>query len=57
MKRLDIYKNQLEKAFEETKDERKRISVYQELINRLNTYTEKKEFADHYEKLRELVLN
>lgn len=58
MKRLDYCKTQLEKTFKETENEQRRILSYQELINHLNTYSEQKQFADHYEKLsEELVLS
>lgn len=57
MKRIEIYKKQLEQAFEIEDNQQKRLIVFQELINSLNTYSEKKEFSTHYEKLNELVLN
>lgn len=51
MKRIDNYKNQLEKVVSESKDDEKLLLVFQEKMNLLNSYGEKKEFYDHFETL------
>lgn len=52
MKRIDKYKNRLEKIFNESESGEKQLMVFQELMNLLTTYDEKKEFYDYFEKLK-----
>ena len=52
MKRIDLYKDKLEHTFKETKNKETLTLVFQELMNLLTTYDEKKEFHDHYESLK-----
>lgn len=57
MKRIDCYKEKLESAFHETKNKETLTLVFQEQMNLLTTYEEKKAFRDHFEALKEgLVL-
>lgn len=57
MKRIDAYKTKLENTFKETQNKETLTLVFQELMNLLTTYDEKKEFHDHYEGLKKgLVL-
>lgn len=56
MKRIDTYKRKLENTFKETQNKEKLTLVFQELMNLLTTYDEKKEFHDHYEQLKKGLL-
>lgn len=52
MKRIDNYKVQLEDAVEQNKDGKKLSLIFQELVNLLTTYDDKRELSDLFEELR-----
>lgn len=55
MKRIDKYKTTLETTFSQATNADKQTVVFQELMNLLGTYEEKKELHDHFETLRQRV--
>ena len=51
MKRIERFKNKLDKTCTETQN-KKRLSLdFQEMVNLLPTYDEKKELSDHFDEL------
>lgn len=52
VKRIDNYKVRLEKAFAENKNGKKLSMTFQELINLLTTYDDKRALSDLFEELK-----